>query len=52
MSLNIQAHLNDIMEAIEDIDSFIGSEKLFDQFVNNKMLISAVEERLKLLVRL
>ncbi len=49
MSLNIQAHLNDIMEAIEDIDSFIGSEKLFDQFVNNKMLISAVERKIEII---
>lgn len=49
MQHKLNAHLNDILEAINDIDSFIGVEKVFEQFANNKLLTSAVERKFEII---
>ncbi len=49
MKLRLKAHLNDILEAINDIDSFIGEQKIFEQFVNNKLINSAVERKFEII---
>ncbi len=49
MQPKLKAHLNDILEAINDIDAFIGEQKLFDEFAKNKLVNSAVERKFEII---
>jgi uncharacterized protein with HEPN domain len=49
MRLKLKAHLIDIIEAINDIDTFIGEKRLFEQFVNNNLISSAVERKFEII---
>lgn len=49
MQPEFKAHLIDILEAINDIDTFIGEKKVFNEFAKNKMLNSAVERKFEII---
>ncbi len=45
-----QKHLQDILAAIEEIESFFGSEpKLYDEFCSNLCLRCAVERNIEII---
>ena len=49
MDNQIRKYLFDIKESIDSIENFLGSERDFNKYLNNKMLRRAVERELEII---